>query len=196
LGEELGEMRPGARRRWCIDPIDGTKSFLTGAPLWGSLVALVEGQDVIAGAAYFPATSELIAAAPGGGCVTEGAPPGVSSIASVDLATVLTTDERFQEAPECRDPWRRLAASARLARTWGDCFGYYLVATGRAELMTDGKLNPWDAACFLPIIEESGGVFTDWCGVRTAFGRGVIATNRAAASALRDALGVPSERAP
>jgi fructose-1,6-bisphosphatase/inositol monophosphatase family enzyme len=67
------------------------------------------------------------------------------------------------------------------------------VATGRAELMTDGKLSPWDAACFLPIIEEAGGVFTDWFGKRTPFGRGVIATNRVAAKALRDVLGVPTE---
>jgi len=196
LGEELGETRPDARRRWCIDPIDGTKSFLAGAPLWGSLVALVEGQDVIAGVAYFPATKELIAAAPGSGCITDGAPPGVSSIATIDMATVLTTDERFQESPECVEPWRRLAANARIARTWGDCFGYYLVATGRAELMTDGNLSPWDAACFLPIIEEAGGVFSDWFGKRTAFGRGAIATNRVAARALREALGVPVEKQP
>lgn len=193
LGEELGEERPGAARRWCIDPIDGTKSFLAGAPLWGSLVALVEGETVLAGAAYFPATSELVAASPGSGCITEGAPPGVSGVADLSHATVLTTDERFPDAPECVEPWRDLAARSRIARTWGDCFGYYLVATGRAELMTDGKLSPWDAACFLPIIEEAGGVFTDWSGKRTAFGRGVIATNKALASELRGALGVGKE---
>lgn len=193
LGEELGEERPGAKRRWCIDPIDGTKSFLAGAPLWGSLVALIEGEDVLAGVAYFPATSELIAAAPGQGCIVEGAPIGVSSVEEIARATILTTDERFPDAPECIDPWRELASRARISRTWGDCFGYYLVATGRAELMTDGKLSPWDAACLLPIIEESGGVFTDWFGRRTVFGRGVIATNKAMAGSLRQALGVPWE---
>ncbi|MBK6518188.1 MAG: histidinol phosphate phosphatase [Polyangiaceae bacterium] len=196
LGEELGEHRPGAPRRWCIDPIDGTKSFLAGAPLWGSLVALVEGEHVLAGASYFPVTGELIAAVPGGGCVTAGVPVGASSIADLAQAVVVTTDERFPDAPECAGPWRELAARARVARTWGDCFGYYLVATGRAELMTDGKLSPWDAACFLPIIEESGGVFSDWDGRRTAFGRGVIATNTPLAGALRRALGVPEGGAP
>ncbi len=193
LGEEMGEERPEAKRRWCIDPIDGTKSFLAGVPLWGSLVALVEGDQVLAGAAYFPATEELIAAAPGMGCTTVGAPPGVSSIADLARATILTTDERFPDAPECVDPWRALATRVNVSRSWGDCFGYYLVATGRAEVMSDGKLSPWDAACFLPIIEEAGGVFTDWFGRRTAFGRGVIATNRACAAEARRVLGVPFE---
>ncbi|MFO0547463.1 MAG: inositol monophosphatase family protein [Polyangiaceae bacterium] len=192
LGEELGLEREHAARRWCIDPIDGTKAFLAGVPLWGSLVALVEGETVHAGAAYFPVTDELVAAAPGRGCVTAGSRAGVSEIADVGRALVLTTDASFPDALECVAPWAALATAARLARTWGDCYGYYLVATGRAELMTDGRLSPWDAACFLPIIEEAGGVVTDWDGHRTAFGRGLIATNRAAAAPLRAALGVPS----
>ena len=191
LGEELGEHLPGAKRRWCLDPIDGTKTFLRGVPLWGSLVAIVEGEEVVAGAALFPATGELIAAAPGRGCVADGVVTGVSAIAALEEATVLTTDERFPDARECEAPWRALAARARIARTWGDCYGYYLVATGKAELMTDGRLSPWDAACFLPIIEEAGGVFTDWTGARTAFGKGAIATSRALAGELRTVLGVP-----
>lgn len=193
VGEELGEERPNAKRRWCLDPIDGTKSFLAGAPLWGTLVALIEGDEVKAGAAYFPVTRELVAAGPGTGLVVEGSLGGVSEVDSLAAATVLTTDERFPDAPECVEPFRALAEHARIARTWGDCYGYYLVATGRAELMTDGRLSIWDAACFLPIIEEAGGVFTDWTGRRTVFGRGAIATNRRLASQLRRVLGVPSE---
>jgi histidinol phosphatase-like enzyme (inositol monophosphatase family) len=193
VGEELGEERPSAKRRWCLDPIDGTKSFLAGAPLWGSLVALVEGDAVLAGAAYFPVTRELIAAGPGSGLFVEGSLGGVSGVDAVADATGLTTDERFPDAPECVAPFRALAARARIARTWGDCYGYYLVATGRAELMTDGRLSIWDAACFLPIIEEAGGVFTDWDGQRTVFGRGAIATNRRLAAELRRTLGVQYE---
>ncbi len=188
LGEELGASNPDARRRWCIDPIDGTKSFLRGVPLWGSLVALVEGDLVLAGAASFPVTGEIIAAAPGEGCVTDGVMAGVSDVIDLADATVLTTDERFPDIPACEAPWRALAARAKIARTWGDCYGYYLVATGRAELMTDGRLSPWDAACFQPIIEEAGGVFTDWRGHRTSFGEGVIATNRGVAEAARALL--------
>lgn len=191
LGEELGELRPGARRRWCLDPIDGTKSFLSGAPLWGSLVAVCEGERVLAGVAVFPTTSELIAAAPGEGVVVEGGIAKVSTVDEIGKAVVLTTDDRFQEAPACEAPWRALMKRARVARTWGDCYGYYLVATGRAEVMSDGILSPWDAACLQPIIEESGGVFTDWDGKRTSFGRGVVATNAALAIAAREILGIP-----
>jgi histidinol-phosphatase len=192
LGEELGETRPEARRKWCIDPIDGTKAFLAGVPLWGCLVSLVEGDTVLAGAARFPATGEAIAAAPGSGCILEDGRAGVSTVSDLAQALVLTTDEHFPDSPACREPWQALARRARLARSWGDCFGYYLVATGRAELMTDGRLSPWDAACFVPIIEEAGGVVTDWDGKRTPFGRGLIATNRTLADEARAVLGVRS----
>jgi histidinol phosphatase-like enzyme (inositol monophosphatase family) len=188
LGEEFGEERPGARRRWIIDPIDGTKSFVRGTPLWGSLVALCEGEAVLAGAAYFPAVDELVAAAPGAGCWWNGSRCTVSSVATLDAATVLTTDERFRERPERRAGWERVAATAAVARTWGDCFGYLLVATGRAELMCDAILSPWDAAALYPIIREAGGVFTDWDGRVTAFGGSAVATNGALAARLRSML--------
>jgi histidinol phosphatase-like enzyme (inositol monophosphatase family) len=189
LGEELGEERPGAARRWIIDPIDGTKSFVRGTPLWGSLVALCEGERVLAGAAYFPAVDELVAAAPGAGCWWNGSRCRVSSVASLADATVLTTDERFPENPECAPGFRALAHTASVSRTWGDCFGYLLVATGRAEAMCDGTMSVWDAAALQPIIEEAGGVFTDWRGVPTAFGGSAIATNRLLADDVRAVLG-------
>jgi histidinol phosphatase-like enzyme (inositol monophosphatase family) len=185
LGEELGEERPGAPRRWIIDPIDGTKSFVRGAPLWGSLVALCEGDRVLAGAAYFPAVDELVAAAPGAGCWWNGSRCRVSSVSTLAEATVLTTDERFPDRPERAAGWRALAQSASVSRTWRDCFGYLLVATGRAEVMCDGTLSIWDAAALQPIIEEAGGVFTDWLGASTAFGGSAIATNRLLADEAR-----------
>ena len=188
LGEELGEERPGAPRRWIIDPIDGTKSFVRGTPLWGSLVALCEGDRVLAGAAYFPAVNELVAAAPGAGCWWNGSRCRVSPVSTLAEATVLTTDERFPERPERADGWRALARSAAVSRTWGDCFGYLLVATGRAEAMCDGMMSVWDAAALQPIIEEAGGVFTDWLGVATAFGGSAIATNRLLADDVRAVL--------
>ena len=188
LGEEFGVERPNARRRWIIDPIDGTKSFVRGAPLWGSLVALCEGERVLAGAAYFPAIDELIAAASGAGCWWNGSRCAVSSIDALAQATVLTTDERFREHPEVRTAWDRIASAAAVSRTWGDCFGYFLVATGRAELMFDAVMSPWDAAALQPIIEESGGVFTDLRGRATAFGGSAIATNRALAQSIRAQL--------
>ena len=188
LGEEFGELRPGARRRWVIDPIDGTKTFVRGTPLWGSLVALCEGEQVLAGAAYFPAVGELLVAAPGAGCWWNGSRCSVSTTASLASATVLTTDERFLERPARRAGWERLTAASEVGRSWGDCFGYLLVATGRAEVMCDPILSPWDAAALQPIIVEAGGVFTDWDGRATAFGGSAIATNGALGAEARRLL--------
>lgn len=193
LGEEFGEERAGARRRWVIDPIDGTKSFVRGVPLWGSLVALCEGEQVLAGAAYFPAVGESIAAAAGAGCWWNGSRCAVSSVATLAAATMLTTDARFDERPARRAGWERIAGRAAVARTWGDCFGYLLVATGRAELMCDAIMSPWDAAALYPIVREAGGVFTDWDGRDTAFGGSAIATNRVLAADSRAVLADVSE---
>ena len=191
LGEEFGEVRVGARRRWVIDPIDGTKSFVRGTPLWGSLVALCEGDTVLAGAAYFPAVGELLAAAPGAGCWWNGSRCSVSTVNDLAQATVLTTDDRFRETPARRGGYERAADAAAVSRTWGDCFGYLLVATGRAEAMLDPIMSPWDAAALQPIVEEAGGVFTDWSGRNTAFGGSVVATNRELASSIRALLEDP-----
>jgi histidinol phosphatase-like enzyme (inositol monophosphatase family) len=189
LGEEFGLERGDAPRRWVLDPIDGTKSFVRGVPLWGTLVAVVEGERVLAGAAYFPAVQELAAAAPGEGCWWNDARARVSGVSSLAEATVLITDERFPDHPHRRAPWAALAARAGVSRTWGDCYGYLLVATGRAEVMADDVMNPWDAAAVQPIIEEAGGTFTDWRGVPTAFGGDSVATNAALASEVRTLLG-------
>ena len=192
LGEEFGASRPGAARRWILDPIDGTKTFVRGVPLWGTLVACVAGEgadaEVLAGAAYFPAVGELVAAAPGEGCWWNGARARVSDVAALDQALVLTTDPTFGHRPERRAGWRRLEGAAGLSRTWADCYGYLLVATGRAEAMVDAITGDWDSAALLPIVEEAGGVFTNWEGRRTGLGGSAVATNAALAAEVRRAL--------
>ena len=189
LGEEFGLTRADAPRRWVLDPIDGTKTFVRGVPLWGTLVACVEGDTVLAGAAYFPAVGEMVAAAPGEGCWWNGARARVSDVASLDRAMVLTTDPKFSHRPERRDAWRALEDAALLSRSWADCYGYLLVATGRAEVMVDAVVGDWDTAPLLPIVEEAGGAFTTWDGRRTAFGGDAIATNGALAAEARRVLG-------
>jgi histidinol phosphatase-like enzyme (inositol monophosphatase family) len=190
IGEEHGTHRPDARVRWLIDPIDGTRTFVAGVPLWGTLIALCEGESVIAGAAAYPAIGESIVAAAGQGCWAGGARCAVSDVAAIGAATVLTTDERFRATPHRRSGWNRLADTAATARSWGDCYGYLLVATGRAEVMVDGIMHPWDAAPFLPIITEAGGVFVDYSGRATAFGDGSVATNALLAGPAHQILGV------
>ena len=188
LGEELSLARPEAQRRWILDPIDGTYSFLQSVPLWGTLVAVAEGESVIAGAAYFPALDEIIYAAPGQGCWWNGSRAQVSTVGQLADALLLTSDARFLRDAARRERWTRLQNGVRALRTWGDCYGYLLVATGRADLMVDDILSDWDAAALLPIIVEAGGVFTDWRGRPTAFGRDAIATNANLAVATREIL--------
>lgn len=191
VGEEFGSSRPEADRQWIIDPIDGTKSFVRGVPLWGTLVAVMAGESVLAGAAFFPAIGEMIVAGAGEGCWWNSKRCSVSTVAELGAATVLSSDIRFDSTdPRHRDGWRTLTEKAGILRTWGDCYGYLLVATGRAEVMVDPVLSVWDIAPFVCIIDEAGGVLTDLAGNVSAFGGSAIATNAALAETARTTLGV------
>jgi len=191
LGEEFGADGDQSGRRWLIDPIDGTKTFVRGVPLWGTLVAIMQGDEVIAGVIYCPAVDEMVAAAVGEGCWWNGSRTFVSQQTDIARSTLLTTDVRFVKQPDRAARWQSLAAEAAVARTWGDCYGYLMVATGRAELMADNLMSPWDAAALIPVIREAGGEFSDWDGRVTAFGSGSMATNGVLAATLRARLGVP-----
>lgn len=177
LGEELGETRPEARVRWILDPIDGTRSFMQGVPLYGVLIGVeVDGAPEV-GVLHFPALDETVAAATGLGCRWSGRPASVSGVERIEEAVVLTTDvERILEGPVGAG-WRRLGRRARLARTWGDCYGHCLVATGRAEAMVDPVLADWDAAPLLTVVREAGGTFTDLSGEETVRGGSGVSTN-------------------
>lgn len=184
LGEEFGEEKRG-HRRWLIDPIDGTKSFVRNVPMWGTLVAVEENGEVLAGAAYYPAVEELLTAARGEGCWRNGSRCHVSAVSDLSSATVLTTDDRFPADARRRRAWVELSREAAVARTWGDCYGYLMVATGRAEAMIDDVASEWDVACMQPIIVEAGGVFSDFAGRATPFGGSAIATNALLAARVR-----------
>ena len=188
IGEEFGSVRTDAQRHWIIDPIDGTVSFVHGVPLWGTLIALAEGETILAGAINCAATNELLVAERGMGSWYNGARCSVSTVNTVGEATVLTANENFGELVARQSGWQRLAERARVRRTWGDCYGYLLVATGRAEVMTDPVMNDWDSAAPSIVIEEAGGVFTDWDGRQTPFGKCSIGTNAALAQEARALL--------
>lgn len=191
MGEELGESKPGARRRWLVDPIDGTAAFVRRVPLWGSLIAVLEGEEVLAGAIYCPVIDELVVAEVGAGCWWNGRRARVSDVDRLDQAVVLSTTDRVgQLDASLMTRWQSLREKARFSRGWGDCYGYLLVATGRADVMMDPIVAPWDAAALLPVIAEAGGVFTDWSGRVTAFGGTALATNGKLARSVREELGV------
>jgi histidinol phosphatase-like enzyme (inositol monophosphatase family) len=177
LGEEFGESLPGARVRWILDPIDATRSFMRGVPLYGVLIGIeVEGEPVV-GITHFPPLRETVAAGKGLGCTWNGTPCNVSGVERIEDALILTTDfERVLKRPEGAG-WRKLQQRAAFCRTWGDCYGHALVATGRAEIMVDPIMKSWDAGPFLTIATEAGGRFTTREGEATIHGGSGISTN-------------------
>jgi histidinol phosphatase-like enzyme (inositol monophosphatase family) len=179
LGEELGETRTGARRRWVVDPIDGTRSFIRGVPLYGVLIALEIDEAPVLGVMHFPALGESVYAGRGLGCWWNGKRTRVSRESRLERSLVLATSIKKAEREGSRDGWHELLSRAGLVRTWGDCYGHALVATGRAEGMIDFQLKPWDAAPMLPILTEAGGTFTDWQGNPNHTGGNAVATNGA-----------------
>jgi len=182
LGEEFPE-RPGTSGyRWILDPIDGTKSFIHGVPLFGTMIAVEHDGRSVLGVIRIPALDECVYAAEGQGAWYEvkgsqPRPANVSSCPRLSQSLFLTSEVANFTTVHRRDAYDRLEAAARLSRSWGDCFGYLMVATGRAELMVDPVMNVWDAAAVQPIIEEAGGTFTDWQGRRTIYSGQGIATN-------------------
>lgn len=190
LGEEQGERAGSSGYRWIIDPIDGTKSFIQGVPLYGVLVGLEDpAGDAVLGVVYLPGLDEMIAAARGEGCTWNGKPARVSDVATLDDACVVFTSLTTFEDSSRLEAFERVRASARVCRGWGDCYGHMLVATGRAEVMLDPILSDWDCAALLPILEEAGGTFADWSGRRTIHGKSGISTNGKVTEELQRILG-------
>lgn len=188
LGEEFGEEQPGADRRWILDPIDGTRTFIRGAPLWGTMVAIELDGGPLVGVLHFPALAETVYAGTGLGCWWNGQPASVSDKEILTDALVLTTDPNAIANHTLGDGWERLARTSALTRSWGDCFGYAMVATGRAEAMIDPVLSYWDIAALIPIMHEAGGVLTDSSGGNDYPLRGALATNWNLADEIRGLL--------
>ncbi len=185
VGEEFGITDGTSEFRWALDPIDGTKSFVHGAPLYTTLVAVLRGETPCVGVIHAPAAAETVFAAASGGCWHIGEDGAakrrarVSKTAQLADALLLTTEIRtFVKRPrDAMDVFQRLEQKARLTRTWGDGYGYLMVATGRADVMIDPQLSIWDLAALQPVIEEAGGKFTDWQGQATVHSNDAVATN-------------------
>jgi myo-inositol-1(or 4)-monophosphatase len=184
LGEEFGALEGKSGRRWIIDPIDGTQSFIRGVPLYGVLLGLEDRGRCVVGAVGFPALGETYWAGQGAGAYLNGARIAVSDVARLADATVLTSDAKPEHYDDFYPGYERLLRTAARQRGWGDCYGYALVARGAADVMIDPKLNPWDIAAILPLLEEAGGVFFDWSGASRIDGGSGIGTT----PALRDEI--------
>lgn len=178
VGEEFGAAVGTSGRRWFVDPIDGTKSFVAGVPLFGVLLGL-EGADgtVLVGAVYLPALDDMIFAGRGEGAWWNGRRARVSGVSDLSAATVCYTSSMSFSRQNRQAAWDTLSRQSKLVRGWGDCYGHVLVATGRAEAMLDPIMNPWDCGPFPVILEEAGGTFTDWRGTTTIHGADAVSTN-------------------
>ncbi len=173
LGEEEGVTGGSSGRRWIIDPIDGTKAFVRGVPLYSTLVAVEDRDGVVAGAIHLPALGETVFAGRGLGCFHNGNPTKVSSVSVLD--EFVFSASGYDYFP--KEMLDRLHTSPMHLRTWGDAYGYALVATGRIEAMMDPIVCVWDLAPMMVIIPEAGGVFTDLTGHPSHSSGNALATN-------------------
>ncbi|MGL6096230.1 MAG: histidinol-phosphatase [Fimbriiglobus sp.] len=177
LGEEYGDQPGGSGFRWVIDPIDGTKPFVRGVPLWGTLVGLEYQGEPVAGVAYAPALGILFHALRGDGAYKDGRRIRVTDKATLaDSALCFSGHKWFRKAGR-EAQFAELTRVTAEQRGWGDFYGFALVAQGACELMVDYGVHPWDVSALRPIVEEAGGVFTDWNGVPTTNSPDVIASN-------------------
>ena len=182
VGEEFGIHETENNVRWILDPIDGTKSFISGVPLFGTMVGIeVDGKPSV-GVIAFPGLDEIIYAATGQGAFfTKGSgPPTKASVRNrtqLEDCIFLTSEAKTFSERNASVVYDELQRQCYVTRTWGDAYGYYLVATGRADIMVDPILSIWDAAAVKPIIEEAGGVFVDWKGTPSIESGDSIGTN-------------------
>jgi histidinol-phosphatase len=164
IGEEFGSQAGSADREWVVDPIDGTKAFIHGVPLFGTLLALLEKGRPVVGVISLPALGQVMHASLGGGCFLDGKPSRVSGVARVEDSLLLDGSISSMERLGYGPAWSALRARAKLHRGWGDCYGHLLVACGRAEAMVDPIVSVWDVAPMAIILPEAGGRFTSMGG--------------------------------
>jgi histidinol phosphatase-like enzyme (inositol monophosphatase family) len=176
FGEEFGEINKDAEYIWILDPIDGTKSFICGAYSFGTLIGLLHNGKPILGVYNHPILNDFLI---GDNFDTRinGEKTEIRNCNRLSDAVLITTDhlniEKYQDA----DKFNRLIKKVKLYRNWGDCYGYYLLATGYADIMIDPIMSPWDLLPLIPIIKGAGGVITDYQGNDPIIGKSAIASS-------------------
>jgi histidinol-phosphatase len=193
LGEEFGAVG-SARRRWIIDPIDGTKNFVRGVPIWATLIALYEDDKPVVGLVSAPALGRRWWAAAGHGAysgrnASHATPIRVSKVPEVSDMSFCYSDLGSWEAGGRLDPMLDLIRGSWRNRAYGDFYGYMLVAEGAVDVMVEPELSLWDVAALIPIVTEAGGTFTDLTGRQPTDGSSAVATNGLLHAEVLDRLG-------
>lgn len=174
LGEEFGIHNKDAEYQWVLDPIDGTKSFICGALSFGTLIALTKKGEPVLGVINHPVLNEFLI----GDNVTtllNGNKVNLRGCDNISEAVLLTTDQKNIGEFQDKDKFDKLVNAVKLYRMWGDCYGYYLVATGFADIMIDAIMSPWDSMALIPVIKGAGGIITDYQGGDPVKGESIIA---------------------
>lgn len=177
IGEEFGSENEEADYVWMIDPIDGTKTFMAGVPLFGTVLCLKYKGDPILGMIHQPVLNQILIG-DGETSWLNGKQVSVRKTAKIEDAILLTSDPINPSRYKGDVKWNKLAANVKLYRTWGDCYGYLLLASGWADIMVDPIVSPWDFHAMVPIIRGANGVITDWEGEEALKGNSVIASNK------------------
>lgn len=175
IGEEFGSHNVEAEYVWTLDPIDGTISFVSGIPLFGTLIGLLERGRPVLGVINQPVLGEMMIGTEDGTTLNEIA-VGFRKVESLSDATLLTTDPNLIDQHADTAKFESLRLRAATTRTWGDCYGYLMLASGRADIMLDPIMNIWDSMPLIPIIRGAGGIITDWQGNDPIVGNSIVAT--------------------
>ncbi len=178
IGEEFGEHNSSAEYKWILDPIDGTKSFICGSVTFGTLIALVKNDEPILGVINQPILDEFLIG-DNLTCQINGVKTTVRNCEKLSDAVLLTTDHLNVKKYRDIKKFETLLDKIKLYRNWGDCYGYYLVATGFADIMIDPIMNIWDLMALVPIIRGASGTITDYSGKDPVKGNSIIAASPA-----------------
>ncbi len=191
IGEEFGSQPGKADREWVIDPIDGTKAFIHGVPLFGTLLALLEGGKPVVGVISLPALGQVMHASLGNGCFLDGKPCRVSAVGRIEDALLLDGSSTTMERLGHGAAWAALRKRAKLHRGWGDCYGHMLVSCGRAEAMVDPVVSVWDVAPLGVILPEAGGRFSALSGKDSIYEGNGVSSNGAIHAEILRAMAAP-----
>jgi histidinol phosphatase-like enzyme (inositol monophosphatase family) len=181
IGEEYGEDRPDAEFVWVLDPVDGTRAFISGLPLWTTLIALRVAGTPTVGVIAQPYLDEVFLGGPSGARLIRGAtetPLAVRECERLTDAVISTTDPDIFNGAE-RGAWTQVRAAARLARLGCDAYAYAMIAAGRMDLVAESSLKPWDWSALVPVIEAAGGTVVNWRGGAPDDGGQVLAVGDA-----------------
>jgi myo-inositol-1(or 4)-monophosphatase len=176
IGEEFGEDNPEAEYTWVLDPIDGTRSFAAGCPNFGTLVCLRKNGHPIWGSIHISTMGKLYIGN-NQECLCNDRPVSLREPPQLDQCFLLTTDPKSPAQYHNANGWNALLEATGQYRSWGDCFGYTLLVSGQADIMTDPILNLWDIAALLPVLRGAGAVATDWYGKEADGSKGLVAAH-------------------